>query len=307
MKCKNCRGKAVVELRQHHAAFCPEHFLAYFREQVRRNIRRGSMFTRDDKLLVAVSGGKDSLALWDVLLDFGYRATGLHVHLGIGAYSARSRDVSTAWAKSRGALLLEADLSREYGLGVTGLSQALGRAPCSGCGQSKRYVFNKTALEGGFTVVATGHNLDDETATLFGNVLHWQMDYLARQSPVLEATHPRFVKKVKPFWSLTERETALYCVLRGIEYVEEECPNAAGAKSLLYKEVLNRLEDEMPGTKLMMLRRFLEDVRPGLVAAAPPDHRECARCGQPTPGDLCAFCRMWETAERRISAQRART
>ena len=41
---------------------------------------------------------------------------------------------------------------------------------------------NRAALDHGYPVVATGHNLDDEAATLFGIVLHWQTDALCRAS-----------------------------------------------------------------------------------------------------------------------------
>ena len=48
-------------------------------------------------------------------------------------------------------------------------------------------LFNRAALEGGFDVVATGHNLDDEAATLLGNTLRWQTELIARQHPSLPA------------------------------------------------------------------------------------------------------------------------
>jgi tRNA-5-methyluridine54 2-sulfurtransferase len=306
MRCLKCEGKAVIELRQHNAAYCPPHFFDYFGEQVRRNIRRHSMMSPEDRVLIAVSGGKDSLALWDTLLDMGYNTTGLHIHLGIGSYSDGSREKAAAYARMRNAPLIEVDLASEYGMGVTELSHTLRRVPCSGCGLSKRYVFNRAALEGGFTVVATGHNLDDEAATLLGNVLHWQREYLARQFPVLESTHPKFIKKVKPFYTLTERETALYCILRRIDYVEDECPNAIGAKSLVYKDVLNRLEEDAPGTKYSFLRGFFADMREKLNAGAPADLSQCTACGQPTTKELCAFCRMWDNARRRAARGLAR-
>ena len=297
MRCTKCPTRASVELRRHHAAFCGPHYLEFVRNQVARNIKRHKMLTHRDRILIAVSGGKDSLALWDLLLEAGYQAVGLHLQLGIGDYSSRSAERTEAFAKERNVELIEIDLEHEMGLGISDLSRALRRAPCSGCGLNKRYLFNKIALEQGFDVVATGHNLDDEAATLLGNVLHWQQDALSRQSPSLERTHPKLVKKVKPLYSLTERETASYCLLRGIEYVEEECPNAVGAHSLLYKDVLNRIETESPGSKQQFLHGFLERMRPVLQANETVELRECMQCGQPTTNEVCSFCRMWERAK----------
>src|SRR5438874_1803712 len=105
---------------------------------------------------------------------------------------------------------------------------------CGDCGLSKRHLFNRAALDGGYDVVATGHNLDDEAAVLFGNVLRWDAEYLGRQYPVLPAT-PGFVRKVKPLVRLSEREMAAYCVIRGIDYIVEECPMAEGNRHLAYK------------------------------------------------------------------------
>ncbi len=296
MKCIKCRGRASVELRRHNSAFCSPHYVDFVRNQLARNVKRLRMFSPEDRILVAVSGGKDSLALWDLLLDAGYAAAGLHIHLGIGDYSVRSAEVSRDFAQSRGAELIEFSLDDELGMGVPLLSRVLRRPPCSGCGLNKRYLFNKIALERGFTVVATGHNLDDEAATLMGNVLRWQREQLARQSPALESNHPQMVRKVKPLYTLTERETASYCLLRGIDYVVEECPNAKGAHSILYKDILNRIETESPGTKQQFFQGFLSRMRPTLQREQDVDLTACEECGQPTTGTVCAYCRMKDRA-----------
>ena len=187
------------------------------------------------------------------------------------------------------------------GMGVPLLSRVLRRAPCSGCGLNKRYLFNKIALERGYSVVATGHNLDDESATLMGNVLRWQRDLLARQSPALESNHPQMVRKVKPLYTLTERETASYCLLRGIDYVVEECPNAKGAHSLLYKDILNRIETESPGTKQQFFQGFLSRMRPALQREEAVDLAACVECGQPTTGEVCSYCRMKNRARSHVA------
>ena len=64
MKCRKCGGGAALELRRHNAAFCREHFIEFFRKQVAEAVHKHRMFTRDETVMVAVSGGKDSLALW---------------------------------------------------------------------------------------------------------------------------------------------------------------------------------------------------------------------------------------------------
>jgi tRNA(Ile)-lysidine synthase TilS/MesJ len=88
------------------------------------------------------------------------------------------------------------DLTKSYGMGVPELSQSLRRVPCSGCGLSKRYILSKEAYNHGFTVVAMDYNLDNEAATLMGNILHCEMGSLVRQSP-LPTTGEKLVKRVK--------------------------------------------------------------------------------------------------------------
>ena len=290
MKCRSCRGSAVIEIRRHHAAFCTEHFLTMFRTQVEKAIRRFQMIEPDDRIMVAVSGGKDSLALWDVLLGFGYEVTSLYLGLGIGEYSDRSHDVAQAFADRRGARLQTLDLERDHGYDIPTAGKRGPRSTCAVCGLSKRYVFNRAALEGGFDVVATGHNLDDEAATLLGNTLRWQTEAIARQSPALPA-RDGMVRKVKPLHRVSELETAAYAFLRGIDYVVEECPLVAGNTQLRYKEAMNAIEHTSPGTKAQFFLGYLERGMPLFRSEDRAELRLCEECGQPTTGRFCAFCR----------------
>src|SRR4051812_50134946 len=102
MRCTRCREHAVIELRRHNAAFCADCFQGVFRNQVARAIDEYDMIETDDRILVAVSGGKDSLALWDVLIEAGYHADGLYLGLGIGGDSHPSHELTSALARPRG-------------------------------------------------------------------------------------------------------------------------------------------------------------------------------------------------------------
>jgi uncharacterized protein (TIGR00269 family) len=291
----------VLELRRHNAAFCPPHFIEFFRRQVAEAIHRHRMFTRDEAVMVAVSGGKDSLALWDVLIEEGYRTAGLYLDLGIFEYSQESRARCEAFAAGRGQTLVIERVSDAVGAPIPEVQKATRRPACSACGLSKRYLMNRAALERGYPVLATGHNLDDEAATLFGSVLHWQTEALSRQAPALAATHPRLVRRVKPLYRLSELETAAYAFLRGIDYIVEECPFARGATSLGHKELLNRLEEASPGAKHNFLFGFLDKARPAFERAAEATLRECSSCGQVTTGEVCAFCKLADQVKRRVT------
>ncbi len=297
-KCRSCGAPAVIDLPRHNANFCAEHLLQLCRRQVEKAIGDYDMFGTDDRLLVAVSGGKDSLALWDMLVEAGYDVDGFYVGLGIGDYSDESGRYVRAFAESRDLHLVTVDLRDDYGYDIPTASRATRRVPCSACGMSKRHLFDKAAIDGGYDAVLTGHNLDDEAAVLLGNVLHWDIDFLARQAPVL-AARDGFPRKCKPLVRLTERETAAWCVIRGIDYLVEECPIAAGNRHLHHKRVLNTIEEESPSSKSAFYLNFVDRMAPllaGRTAAAHGDLNECGRCGAPTTGEVCAFCRLVDTA-----------
>jgi uncharacterized protein (TIGR00269 family) len=292
----------VINTRQHKLALCEQHFLEWIPEQTQRAIQKYRMFGPEDRILVAVSGGKDSLSLWEVLLRLGYQVEGLYIHLGINGegYSDSSLEYVQRFAAAReGAKFRVVNLKAAYGQSVPELARTTrrGRKVCALCGLVKRHVMNRVAYEGGYDAIATGHNLDDEAAVLMQNALHWQTGYLARQAPVLPSTHPRLARKVKPFVRLYERETAAYAIVRGIDYIYDECPHAVGSTTIFYKGLLNQLESRSPGAKLSFYLSFLQAKREGLLSVQEKalELKDCQKCGQPTsaPG-LCAFCRLWE-------------
>lgn len=296
MWCTMCKSSASIYIRRHNSAFCEEHFLEHMKNQVERAIKYYKMFTREEKILVAVSGGKDSLALWDILLDLGYRTEGIHVDMGIGEYSAISKEKVRKFAFDRGVNCHEINLKDIYQTDIPYIAKKNNRPYCSTCGLIKRYIMNLFTNLLNYDVIVTGHNLDDESASLLGNILHWQIEYLKSQSPIMPKEFG-FSRKAKPLCRVTDEETTKYCNIKRIDYVSERCPLSKKAQSLIYKELLNKLEDSSPGSKAQFYFGFLEDGKKyfeGEQEASPISR--CKICGQPTSEEICRFCRQMRRA-----------
>ncbi len=289
MRCKMCGEKALIRLRAYNLNLCDKCLQEFIVRRVKRTINKFKLLKENDKVLVAVSGGKDSLSLWGILNKLDIKTKGFYINLGINGYSDRSEEKALKFAAERGLdLHIERVKDHFEGLGIPELSKMDKRPPCSLCGMIKRYLMNKVAYEGGW-VLATGHNLDDEAATLLGNVLDWKEGYLSRQEPKLEGREG-FAPRIKPLVLCSEREMAAYAISSGIDYILEECPFSEGATSIFYKGLLNQLEEQSPGSKLRFYLNFLKikDV----FKKDTPQLSPCVQCGYLTTGNLCNFCRL---------------
>ena len=145
MRCRKCEEIAVIHMRQHKLALCETHFVEWVRGRTQRFIEKNRMFGPDDRVLVAVSGGKDSLSLWDILLSMGYRADGLYIDLGIDegiGYSANSRLHIEKFVREfhPQAVLHVLDVRGVYGETIPTVARSTRRGrekPCSVCGLVK--------------------------------------------------------------------------------------------------------------------------------------------------------------------------
>src|SRR5713226_1667055 len=101
MRCRKCKERAVLEIPRHHTAFCKACLTDFVCAQTERAVTEEKMFTKADRVLVAVSGGKDSLSLLDILHKLGYQADAFYVDLGIGEYSRQSKAKVERFVRAR--------------------------------------------------------------------------------------------------------------------------------------------------------------------------------------------------------------
>jgi len=289
MKCQRCGKVAQINLRIYNLKLCNDCFLEFFSRRVRSTIEKFKMANLNDKILVAVSGGKDSLSLWLLLYELGFSVRGLYINLGIENFSEKAQEKVEKFSQEFGLELKIVNIKDIFGRGVKELARIAHRAPCRVCGMLRRYIMNQEAKE--FNCIATGHTLDDEASSLLGNILYWREGYLARQSPILEE-EGSLRKKIKPFSFTSEEEIVIYARLKNIDFFEERCPLSKGATSFVYKEVFNLLEKRMPAIKLGFYKEFLR--KKFFKDKKEVNLNPCKICGYLTVDSICNFCKLKE-------------
>ncbi len=287
-KCTRCREQATIRMTGHNANFCDDCFRRYFLTGVERAMKKFPL-TRETPLIVAVSGGKDSLAVWAVLQELGYSIHGLHLDLGIEEFSNASADAVADFARKRSLTWTRRYLKEVVGYSIPELKKATRRKICSVCGFLKRQLLNRLTITEGRRHLVSGHNLDDEAGRMLGNIVRHRTQYFEKQYPYLPSNHPRIPEKAKPLYRLEAWEIRLYCELEGISPVEAKCPLSQGATSHAFKEALDLMEERMPGTKRNFLFTYIDRREPPKADLQP---KVCVKCGEPAFLDVCSVCNL---------------
>ena len=295
IRCKFCGKPAVERLKQYRLSLCRDCFIQFYERQVERALKKYGVVRSGERVLACVSGGKDSSAMLAVLKElsekFDFSLEALHIDLGIEKDSYSEKSLKTTEEICR---LLEVELNvvdiADYGIRL----ESFGRKKCSACGTVKRYIMNRFARENGFDCISTGHTSDDIVAFFFRNWLSGNFDWSTKFLPRTEG-FDRIVTKIRPLYFLSEKENALYCVCRGLPFLMDSCPYAPEDE---WKEIVYDIERRKPGFRrqfVINLVRYLSRTDSGDV-----EFKHCSICGEVTTSDVCAFCRLRETAKRRL-------
>jgi uncharacterized protein (TIGR00269 family) len=274
--------------------FCKEHFIEYFERKVKRIIEKYKLFNKNEKILVAISGGKDSVVAFYVLKKLGYNVKGFHINLGIGNYSKKSLEVIKKLAKIVNEEIYVINLKDLVGKTIGDLiNNPTKRPACSYCGITKRYLMNRFAYEFNFDCLTTGHHLDDELNFFCHNLVNWNLEYLIKQEPKQEK-EGKFVKKVKVLYECEEKEIKAYADALNLPYYKGCCELADNQKTKKYNFFWEKLQEDNYQVKIQFIRGFLRNKKNFCLSQENKNLKECKICGFPTNREICSFCAIWD-------------
>jgi len=302
--CTLCGRKDAVFGRSYSGEkLCGRCFCKTIEDKVRRTISKYEMLDPKDRIMVAVSGGKDSVTLLHILtkIETAFPAVVLSagtVDEGIRDYRDEALKIAERNCRKLGIDHVVTSFKELFGYELDEIVELVrrkgekGLTPCSYCGVLRRKALNTMAREADVDKLVTAHSLDDETQTALLNIVHGDPLRIARSKPVLNLIHPKLVQRVKPLCQVPEKEVALYAYLKEIEFQCIPCPYASTALRNDIRSMLNSMEHKHAGT-LFAIFNSMERIRPALESFAEEVKlQNCKLCGEPTVGDLCRPCQL---------------
>jgi tRNA-5-methyluridine54 2-sulfurtransferase len=299
MKCLKCSQDAVII--GQHGGLCKTHFITYFENKVIKTINKYKLISREDKVCIAASGGKDSMtAIYLVKKYFNLKKLNpqnlfvLTVDEGIKGYRDINIKNLEKFCKKHDVKLIKASFKKEFGTSIDKAHLKINnQKPCNICGTWRRYILNKESRKYKATKLVTGHNLDDEAQSTLMNIFKANNDLLARLGPISGTQdHKLFVQRIKPLYLCLEKETRLYTYLKNFPIIYSECPYSQTSYRSDMKTMLNNFEYQYPGTKQGIVKSLLALLPLLGQKKEVSSIKLCQICGEPANQPICKACKQ---------------
>lgn len=301
MQCSKCGNPQVIYKREQSGQLlCKECFIESIEKKAIKTVKKEKLLDKGDKVLVALSGGKDSVTTLEILDSFRQRhiidICAVTVDEGIANYRQDGVDIAVRHAERLGIEHKVVSLKEEYGITLDEIMQKENhKGSCTYCGVFRRTLINRAAREMNATKIATGHNLDDEVQGIMMNYLEGNTDNLTKLGPKSESKAEEFTTKIKPLREIPEREIGIYVVAKGLEVHFDSCPYAMQSFRGEVSQAINQLAEKHPTIKYSTLRGY-DKIKGILKNEFKKDysHGRCKKCGEPASNELCKACSFIE-------------
>jgi len=300
LTCSKCKKQAITFIRYNGTHLCKDHFIEYFERRVKKDIKKQGKTKNASRIGIAISGGKDSTVALHIINDIFSKRPNIEliaITIDEGIKGYRPESVKYAVRNCKKLSIEHNIVSFENTIGksldeIVFTNKNLGE--CSYCGVFRRFCLNKRSKELKVDKLVTGHNLDDMSQSILMNFVNGDIQKLARLGPH-KKIQPGLVPRMMPLRVIPEKEVTLYAILKNIEYYDGECPYSSHALRGVFRDIIDNLEYNHPGTRHSILNGYNE-IKDLLIKRYPPAILiKCIKCGEPTSQEICKACSFKET------------
>jgi uncharacterized protein (TIGR00269 family) len=299
--CTRCNNNGIVYHRVYSGEYlCRNCFLFSIEDKTKRCVNKYSMLRYQDKVAVAVSGGKDSLSLLYILNKiYGNKdyitIVAITIDEGIPGYRDESLEIAKDFCSKIGIENRVLKFSDVFGINM---DEVLSKRPsekissCSFCGTFRRRAIDLISESVGASVVATGHNLDDQLQTFLINILSGDVERIGWIYPEPVEYGEKNIKKIKPLVEIYEHELVFYALQRGIPFQAEECPHKNESVRTDIRNFLNSLEANHPGIKYNAFNSAIKISKLlKMEISGTSTRKKCSLCGRDSSSSVCSVCK----------------
>ena len=294
MKCHKCENEASYSRKYSGENLCSDCFSISIMRKTAKTISKYRMIKNGDLVCVAVSGGKDSLALLHVLHKMSkthnFEIKVATIDEGIPGYRNESLEIVRNFCST---LNVEYKIYSYKELFDLTIDEALQKresektSSCSICGTFRRRAIDYAAKDLGADVIATAHNLDDVLQTFLINALSGDIKKIGWMNP----NSDKPFKKIKPFCEIYEAEIVFYAFSNDIPFQTEPCPHMNEGIRTEIREFFNSLENQHSGIKNNLYNSILK-ISQTLRDSSYKEMNLCKNCGSECTGKICSVCKM---------------
>ena len=295
MKCDKCENTAVYSRRYSGENLCSQCFSNSILHKAAKTISKYKMIKNNELVCVAVSGGKDSLVLLDILNKMSkthnFRIFAVTIDEGIPGYRDEALKIVENFCSQLNIQYKTFSYKKIFDLTLTEsleLRNDQKLSSCSICGTFRRRALDHAAKTINADTIATGHNLDDNLQTFLINILSGDAKKIGWMDP---DTSSNKVRKIKPLSEIYESEIVFYAFTNNLPFQTEPCPHMNEGIRTEIREFLNSLELNHDGIKNNMYRTILK-ISQFMKEANHKEKQKCLVCGNQCTGRVCSVCNM---------------
>ena len=271
-----------------------------FESKVKQTLKQMKL-SKKERIVIALSGGKDSAVTAYLLKKYGYNIEAFHINLEIGKYSEECLLKVRKLCELLEIKLHLYDMKKEFGSGMcylrsvvqekNKLKKGLKLKNCAICGVIKKWIFNKKARELHASKIATGHNLDDEAETFLMNIMKGSLQLSANIGIETRNVHDKkFVSRIKPLFFVSNNEIRKYALKMKIPFHPQPCPCRTDSYRIQIRNFVEKLSDK---EKLNLMDNFFKlQEKLERNKKEKGSIRYCEICGEPSRNEICKMCEL---------------